>query len=69
MAEIDELKEQIKWLEYNLAMANAEVKKGREIIEYVQLCDPYPDLSAFKYQDAFRLIRERMDAFYASYFD
>ncbi len=66
---IEKLEDQIKWLEFNLAQANAEVRKGREIIEFVELNDPSPDLSADKYRDAYWRVMARLQEFYASYID
>jgi hypothetical protein len=68
-AELAKAKDEIGWLESQLAQANAEVKKGREIIEYAHLVDPYPDLSADKYVTGFRLLRERINKLLESYID
>ena len=66
---IEKLDDQIKWLEFNLEQANAEVRKGREIIEFVQQNDPGPDLSSDKYRDAYWRVRARLQEFYSSYID
>jgi hypothetical protein len=65
----NKLLDQVKWLEFNLAQANAEVRKGREIIEFVEKNDPSPDLSADKYRDAYWRVMTRLEEFYASYID
>lgn len=64
MSDTQSLKDELAWTEYNLAMANAEVKKGREIIEYIQ-----KTIDTMLAIEAVPLIEKRLEEFYASYID
>ena len=37
------------------------VEELRKVVEYIELANPYPDLSLHKYRDAFRILEKKAD--------
>jgi hypothetical protein len=50
-------------MENNVSLDKDLLKEAIELIRYVDLCDAYPDLSSFKYKDAYALIRPKIKTF------